>query len=116
MAMDFENVITDKAEETRATFQALLNKTNKEHPNPKDVTALSDLLSGNRKLELWRDVVAAGHLEELTVIENARATPAVKKCWKQRLQALKRERGYSEAPLLEQLWRHCVGLNSTLSN
>jgi hypothetical protein len=103
VSVDFEKVITDKAEETRTKFRALLDKTNKEHPNPKDVKALSDLLSGNRKLELWRDVVSAGHLAELTVIENARATPAVKECWKQRLQMLKKELGSEGAPLLEQL-------------
>ena len=82
MSVDFEKVITEKAEETRTRFRALLDKTNKENPAPKDVKALADLLSGNRKLELWRDVVSAGHLAELTVIENARATPAVKECWK----------------------------------
>ena len=80
MSVDVEKVITDKAEETRKTFRALLDKTNKEHPNPKDVKALSDLLSGNRKLELWRDVLSAGHLAELMVIDNARATAAVKGC------------------------------------
>ena len=52
MAVDVEKVITDKAEETRTTFRALLDKTNKEHPNAKDLKALSDLLGGNRKLEL----------------------------------------------------------------
>ena len=103
VSVDFEKVITEKAEETRTRFRALLDKTNKENPQAKDVRALAELLSGNRKLELWRDVVSAGHLAELTVIENARATPAVKECWKHRLQALKRELGYSEAPLLEQL-------------
>ena len=60
MALDVEKVITDKAEQTRKTFRALLDKTNKEHPNPKDIKALSDLLSDNRKLELWRDVASAG--------------------------------------------------------
>ena len=60
MAVDIEKVITDKAEETRKTFRALLDKTNKEHPHPKDLKALSDLLSGNRKLELWREVASAG--------------------------------------------------------
>lgn len=103
VSVDFEKVITEKAEETRTKFRALLDKTNKENPQPKDVRALAELLSGNRKLELWRDVLSAGHLAELTVIENARATAAVKECWKQRLQALKRELGYQEAPLLEQL-------------
>ena len=103
MTLDVEKVITDMAEETRTKFRALLDKTNKEQPNPKDVKALSDLLSGNRKLELWRDVVSAGHLAELTVIDNARATAAVKECWKQRLQTLKKDLGYEDAPLLEQL-------------
>jgi hypothetical protein len=103
VSVDFEKVITEKAEETRTKFRALLDKTNKENPQPKDVRALAELLRGNRKLELWRDVLSAGHLAELTVIDNARATAAVKECWKQRLQALKRELGYQEAPLLEQL-------------
>lgn len=103
MSLDVEKVITDKAEETRTKFRALLDKTNKEQPNPKDVKALSDLLSGNRKLELWRDVVSAGHLAELMVIDNARATAAVKECWKQRLQGLKKDLGYDGAPMLEQL-------------
>ena len=103
MAVDVEKVITDKAEQTRKTFRALLDKTNKEHPNPKDVKALSDLLGDNRKLELWRDVVSAGHLAELWVIENARATAAMKECWKHRLQVLKKDLGYDEAPLLEKL-------------
>ena len=37
------------------------------------------------------------------MIENARATTAVKECWKHRLQALKKELGSEGAPLLEQL-------------
>ena len=39
MSLDVEKVITDKADETRKTFRALLDKTNKEHPNPKDVSS-----------------------------------------------------------------------------
>lgn len=103
VSVDFEKVITEKAEQTRTKFRALLDKTNRENPQPKDVKALAELLGGNRKLELWRDVVSAGHLAELTVIENARATAAVKECWKHRLQTLKKELGYEGAPLLEQL-------------
>ena len=37
MTVDVEKVITDKTEETRKTFRALLDKTNKEHPNPNDL-------------------------------------------------------------------------------
>jgi hypothetical protein len=103
MAVDVEKVITDKAEETRRTFHALLDKTNKENPQLKDVKALADLLSGNRKLELWRDTASAGHLAELMVLENAHATAALKECWKHRLQVLKKDLGYDVAPMLEQL-------------
>ena len=49
MGMNVEKVITDKAEDTRKTFRALLEKTNKEHPNPKDVKALSDLFERQQK-------------------------------------------------------------------
>src|ERR671918_2384035 len=34
---------------------------------------------------------------------NARATAAMKECWKHRLQVLKKDLGYEEAPLLEKL-------------
>ena len=103
MSVDFEKVITDKAEETRTKFRALLDKTNKEHPNPKDLNALSDLLSDNKKLELWRDVASAGYLAEIMVIQNAHATAGLKECWKHRLQVLKKDLGYDGAPMLEQL-------------
>lgn len=99
-SVDAEKVIS---EETRKRFRALLDKTNKEHPTPRDVKALSDLLSGNRKLELWRETASAGYLAEVLVIENAHSTPALKECWKHRLQVLKKDLGYDDAPMLEQL-------------
>src|SRR5215213_9047093 len=37
------------------------------------------------------------------VIENANATAALKECWKHRLQVLKKDLGYGNAPMLEQL-------------
>ena len=100
---DIEGPITAKAEQVRTKFRALLDRTNKENPHPKDVKALSDLLSDNKRLELWRDVASAGYLAELTVIESARATTAVKECWKHRLQVLKKDLGSEGAPMLEQL-------------
>lgn len=100
---DLEGPITAKAEQVRAKFRVLLDKTNKENPHPKDVKALSNLLSDNRKLELWRDIASAGYLAELTVIENARATTAVKECWKHRLQVLKKDLCSDGAPMLEEL-------------
>ena len=62
---DIEGPITAKAEQVRAKFKALLDKTNKENPRPQDVKALSDLLSSNRRLELWRDIVSANGLSRL---------------------------------------------------
>ncbi len=52
MALDVEKIITHKTEETRQKVPALLEKTNKEQPHPKDLKALSELLSDNKKLEL----------------------------------------------------------------
>jgi hypothetical protein len=103
MLASVEGPITAKAEQIRTKFQDLLDRTNKENPRPQDVKALSDLLVGNKSLELWRGIASAGYLAELTVIENARATTAVKECWKHRLQVLKKELGSDGAPLLEQL-------------
>src|SRR5688572_329229 len=45
----------------------------------------------------------ADSLAELMVIENARATTAVKECWKHRLPILKKDLGSDGAPMLEQL-------------
>jgi hypothetical protein len=103
MLASIEKPITDKAEQIRTRFQVLLDKTNKENPRPQDVRALSELLVGNKSLELWRGIVSAGYLAELMVIENAWATPAVKECWKHRLQLLKKDLGSDGAPMLEQL-------------
>jgi hypothetical protein len=98
-----EEPINARAKQIRAKFQALLDKTNKENPRQPDVKVLSELLTGNKSLELWRGIASAGYLAELMVIENARATAAVKECWKHRLQELKKELGSEGAPLLEQL-------------
>jgi hypothetical protein len=102
--------INAKANQIRTKFQSLLDKTNKENPRPQDVRALSDLLVGHKSLELWRGIASAGYLAELIVIENARATAAVKECWKHRLQVLKMELGSEGAPLLEQLLIQQVAL------
>lgn len=37
MSGDFEKVISEKSEQTRTQFRALLDTTNKEHPSAKDV-------------------------------------------------------------------------------
>src|SRR6266480_7534583 len=110
MLRTIEGPINVKAKQIRAKFQTLLDKTNKENPRPQEIKALSDLLSGHKSLELWRGIASAGYLAELTVIENTRATAAVKECWKHRLQVLKKELGSEGAPLLEQLLIQQAGL------
>ena len=45
--------------------------------------------------------MSAGHLAELMVLENARATAGLKESWKHWLQVLKKDLGY--APLLEKI-------------
>lgn len=57
-----EESINARAEQIRARFQALLDKTNKENPRSQDIKALSDLLVGENSLELWRGVASAGYL------------------------------------------------------
>jgi len=92
-----------RAEQIRAKFKQLLDRTNKEHPKAQDVKALSDLLNGNKSLELWRTVYSAAQFAELTIIDNASAVPGVKECWKHRLASLRKELGHDDAPILEQL-------------
>ncbi len=104
MSATLETATTDaKVEQIRANFKQLLDKTNKEHPSAKDVEALSNLLSGHKGLELWREVLSAAQFAELAVIENSPAVPGIKECWKHRLSSLRKELGYVGAPILEQL-------------
>jgi len=101
---------TAKTEQIRIRFKGLLDGTNKENPKPQDVKALSDLLKGNKSLELWRTVYSAAQFAELTIIENASAVAGVKECWKHRLASLRKELGHDEAPILEQLLIQQVAL------
>ena len=94
---------SEKIERVRAKFADLLAKTNKEHPRPQDVKALSDLVYNNKGLQLWRDVASAGQLAELTVIENSTAVAGLKECLRHRLQGLKKDPGNEGAPLLTTL-------------
>jgi hypothetical protein len=92
-----------KVQEIRVKFRELLEKTNKDHPRPHDVTALADLLNGNQGLQLWRDVFSAAQYAERAVLENSPAVHGVKECWRLRLASLRNELGYVGAPILEQL-------------
>lgn len=95
--------IKGESERIRKRFAELCSKTNGEKSGQADVKALAALLGDHKSLELWRGVAGAAQLAEITVIENANAVPALKECWKHRLQALKNELGYDNAPMLERL-------------
>ncbi|HET8670083.1 MAG TPA: hypothetical protein VFM05_05485 [Candidatus Saccharimonadales bacterium] len=81
----------------------MLVRTNKDHPRAEDIKALSDLLNGNKSLELWRDVLSAAQYAERAVIENSPGVHGIKECWRLRLASLRNELGYAGAPILEQL-------------
>src|SRR5687767_15712497 len=78
-----------KAELIRVKFRTLLDKTNKGNPHPEDLATFSDLLNGNKSLELWRDVLSAAQYAERAVIENSSSVAGVKECWKHRLSSLR---------------------------
>jgi hypothetical protein len=94
---------TNSENAIRVKFRELLEKTNKDHPRPEDVTALAALMNGNQGLQLWRDVLSAAQYAERAVIENSSSVAGVQECWKQRLSSLRQELGYNEAPMLEKL-------------
>jgi hypothetical protein len=95
--------INDEAKLIRERFAELCDKTNVEKPRAADLKALVAFLDDYKSMELWRAVASAAYLAELTVIENASAVQALKECWKHRLQSLKDELGYRDAPMLERL-------------
>ena len=94
---------TNQAEQIRAQFADLFAKTNKEHPKQEDIQALSGLLYGHRSLELWQSVYSVGYLAECMVLANATNKMATRECWRHRLQALRNDLGYQNAPMLEKL-------------
>src|SRR5215510_13280503 len=103
MAITTEQAIAKKEDQVRLKFAELVVRTNKESPRAADVRAISDMLNGNESLELWRAVHSAGQFAEMIVLEDASAMPAIKECWKHRMQALRKHLGAGDAPMLEQL-------------
>jgi hypothetical protein len=60
MLKSIEGPINAKAEQIRAKFQAVLDKTNKESPRPQDVKALTDLLVATRVWSYGAALLAQG--------------------------------------------------------
>jgi hypothetical protein len=89
----------------RQEFHDLLMKANKDRPNKTHLEALKDLLYNNKDLELWKTVVGMGELAEsqaLDTIVNG-SGQGMRECWRQRLQAMRSDLGYTESSSLERL-------------
>lgn len=102
----------------------LLQKTNKENPSKKDVTALKKALKENPNL--WRSVGDIAHMAQMQIIQNTKAAVAVRESLRHGLIAMRKDLGYEEASAVEQLlieqvvlaWLHYhttqMGYESTL--
>jgi hypothetical protein len=97
--------VSAETEKVKKQFRLLLAKANKEHPQPTDVKALSDLLYKNKGMELWKEVMGMGALAEYAALENILGTrgQGSRECWKQRLESMRSDLGYASAPPLERL-------------
>jgi hypothetical protein len=92
------------ADKIRERFRILLMKANKEHRLESDVKALKELLSGNKDLKLWKDVMGMGELAENqaldTITDDRDSGHGSRGCWKQRLQAMRADLGTTPRRLL----------------
>jgi hypothetical protein len=104
-AMNAMPEVSQNADNIRKQFHSLLTKVNKERPRPTEIQALKDLLYNNKKMELWKSVIGMAELAEsqaLDTILNG-SGQGMRECWRQRLQAMRADLGYSEASALERL-------------
>jgi hypothetical protein len=111
-AMTSKPADNQKPEDIREQFHALLTKANKERPNAADIQALKDLLYDNKEMELWKAIIGMGELAEsqaLDTIVNG-SGQGMRECWRQRLQAMRADVGYTEASALERLLIQQVSL------
>jgi hypothetical protein len=95
------------ADKIRERFRALLTKANKEHPRASDVSALKELLNGNKELKLWTDVMGMGELAENqaldTITDDRDSGHGSRECWKQRLHSMRADLGHETSTPLERL-------------
>lgn len=100
-----EASISRETEKINQQFHALLDKANKENPQPADVKALSDLLNKYKDWALWKRIMGMGALAEHNALENILGNrgQGSLECWKLRLEAMRSDLGSADSPLLEQL-------------
>lgn len=96
---------SQNADQIRERFHILLTNVNKERPSPTEIQELKDLLYTNKEMELWKAVIGMGELAEsqaLDTILNG-SGQGMRECWRQRLQAMRADLGYTESSALERL-------------
>ena len=101
MASRETEAIIQKASPAVQQFLEVLDKANKEKPNPEAMKALRRML--DESPELWRFAGDLAHQACLNTIEKINATPPIKESLRRGVGALKKELGYGEAPQLERL-------------
>jgi hypothetical protein len=91
-------------DQIRERFIELVRKTNKDNPRPADVEELRKMLSEHRALELWRSISGIAQAAELTMLSRAPfLTPALRECWRERLNQVRLDLGFNDAPEAERL-------------
>jgi hypothetical protein len=90
-------------------FRSLLITTNKENPKPSEVEAIAKLLNHHKEMELWKSILGMGELAEHAALESVTGS-GLRECWKLRMEDLRTEMGYADAPLLERLLIQQVAL------
>ena len=91
-------------DQIRDRFIELVRKTNKDNPRPADVEELRKVLSEHRALELWRSISGIAKAVELTMLSRASfLTPALRECWRERLNQVRLDLGFNDAPEAEKL-------------
>lgn len=93
------------ADKIRDRFHSLLTKVNNENPRPADIEDLKDLLYNNKEMALWKAVIGMGELAESQALDTilSGSGQGMRECWRQRLQAMRADLGYTESSALERL-------------
>ncbi len=92
--------LTESQQQLR-DLKALITKADRKHAKPADIAALRQALQEHPKL--WRvagDLAAQARLHTINELD---ATPAMKESVRYGLEAMQRELGYVDAPMLERL-------------
>lgn len=84
-------------------FCAAFDQANKNNPRPADVERLRAILRDNEDAELWRTICGVTGAAEAALLSHDSLSPALRECWQLRMDNLRDELGYEDAPPIEKL-------------